>query len=190
MMKSKYKILTDICSLKKQDINIPIIELNKKKSNDLKELNKTKFFSLNPFLHWQSNESFLNNNSIAYLNSVHPTKLRLNLKEAPSTNLKGLKEAPFTSELFPEPTNRALLGTKAVEVTTRKWEATLQRHKQQWKRLKATKSKPSDVLYKYLNTFSKYSTRIKGLLFKYNQLIAYNFKKKIKLRGVEPFAFD
>ena len=184
-MKSKYKIFTDICSLKKQDINIPRIELNKKKSNDL---NKTKFFSLNPFpfLQWQSNESFLNNNSIAYLNSVHPTKLRLNLKEAPSTNLKGLKEAPFTSELFPEPNNRALLGTKAVEVTTRKWGATLQRHKQQWKRLKAKKSKPSDVLYKYLNTFSKYSTRIKGLLFKYNQLIAYNFKKKIKLRGVEP----
>jgi hypothetical protein len=51
----------------------------------------------------------------------------------------------------------------------------------------ATKSKSSDVIYEYLKTDSKYSNKKNGVLLKYNQHIAYNFKKKnIKLRGVEP----
>ena len=51
---------------------------------------------------------------------------------------------------------------------------------------KANEKKSSDVIYEYLKTFSKYSNRKNGLLLKYNQHIAYNFKKNIKLRGVEP----
>ena len=51
---------------------------------DLKELNKQIFFSLTS-LHMYRKESLLTDSSTAYLNTVHPTKLRVNLNEAPST---------------------------------------------------------------------------------------------------------
>jgi hypothetical protein len=61
---------------------------------DLTELNKQIFFPLT-HLHKYRKESLINNTSIAYLNSVHPTKLRVNLNKTPSKKhlgLRGLKE--------------------------------------------------------------------------------------------------
>ena len=57
---------------------------------DLTELNKQIFFPLT-HLPKHRKESLINNNSTAYLNSVHPTKLRVNLNKSPSTNHQGLR---------------------------------------------------------------------------------------------------
>jgi len=60
---------------------------------DLTELNKQIFFPLT-HPHKYRKESLINNTSIAYLNSVHPTKLRVNLNKTPSKKvlvLRGLK---------------------------------------------------------------------------------------------------
>jgi len=52
---------------------------------DLTELNKQIFFPLT-HLHKYRKESLITNQSTAYLNSVHPTKLRVNLNKTPSKN--------------------------------------------------------------------------------------------------------
>lgn len=66
------------------------------------ELNKQIFFPLTP-LHMYRKESLLTTTSIAYLNSVHPTKLRVNLNKTPSTKVKGLTVAPSnTSDVIYE----------------------------------------------------------------------------------------
>ena len=61
-------------------------------SPDLTELNKQIFFPLThlPMYRYRK-ESLITNNSTAYLNSVHPTKLRVNLNKTPSTKLFGLR---------------------------------------------------------------------------------------------------
>lgn len=143
MMISEYKIFTTIWSLLNKHKYQPLAGCDSilKKSPDLKELNKQIFFPLTS-IHGYRKESLLTKTSTAYLNSVHPTKLRVNLNEAPSTKHPGLTEAP---------------------------------------------SQPSDVIYEYLNTFSKYSKRTNGVLLNYNQHIAYNFNRRnLLLRGVEP----
>ena len=68
----------------------------KQTTPELKELNKQIFFPLTP-LHTYRKESLLTKTSTAYLNSVHPTKLKVNLNEAPSTKLFGLTAAPSNS---------------------------------------------------------------------------------------------
>ena len=73
-------------------------------SPDLTELNKKFFFTLN-HLHVYRKESLLTNTSTAYLNSVHPSKLRVNLNKTPSNSkeLLGLKVAPSkTSDILYE----------------------------------------------------------------------------------------
>jgi len=143
MMTSKYNILTAIWSLLKKPKYQPLAGCDSilKKSSVLQELNKQIFFPLTSLPRYRK-ESLLNKTTAAYLNSVHPTKLRLNLNEAPSKKQPGLKEAP---------------------------------------------SHPSDVIYEYLKTFSKYSNRKNGLLLTYNQHIVYNFNRRnLLLRGVEP----
>jgi hypothetical protein len=62
------------------------------KSPDLTELNKQIFFPLT-HLHKYRKESLLTETSIAFLNSVHPTKLRLNLNKTPSNKQLGLTVA-------------------------------------------------------------------------------------------------
>ena len=60
---------------------------------DLTEINKQIFFPLT-HLHKYRKESLINNQSTAYLNSVHPTKLRVNLNNPHSKkqrDLRGLK---------------------------------------------------------------------------------------------------
>jgi Mitochondrial ribosomal protein (VAR1) len=91
MMNSKYKIFLNIKSLFKK--HKPLLEDNGilTKSPDLTKLNKQNLFPLTS-LHRYRKESLLNKTSTAYLNSVHPTKLRVNLNEAPSkTKTKKLK---------------------------------------------------------------------------------------------------
>ena len=145
MMTSKYNILTAIGSLLKKPKYQPLAGCDSilKKSSGLQELNKQIFFPLTSQHRYRyRKESLLNKTTVAYLNSVHPTKLRLNLNEAPSKKHPGLKEAP---------------------------------------------SHPSDVIYEYLKSFSKYSNRKNGLLLTYNQHIVSNFNKRnLLLRGVEP----
>jgi len=65
----------------------------KQPTPEITELNKQIFFSLTP-LHTYRKESLLTKTSTAYLNSVHPTKLKVKLNEAPSTKLFGLRAAP------------------------------------------------------------------------------------------------
>jgi len=63
-------------------------------SSFLKEFNKQNFFPLSQLqLHKYRKESLLTEQSIAYLNSVHPTKLRVNLNKTPSTKHQGLRVA-------------------------------------------------------------------------------------------------
>ena len=60
--------------------------------NKKKEFNKEKqiFFPLTPW-HMYRKESLLTKTSTAYLNSVHPQKLRVNLNKTPSTKQLGLR---------------------------------------------------------------------------------------------------
>jgi Mitochondrial ribosomal protein (VAR1) len=60
------------------------------------DLSKQIFFPLTS-THRSRKESLLNNTSTAYLNSVHPKKLRVNLNEAPSTKLKCITKPPSKS---------------------------------------------------------------------------------------------
>jgi hypothetical protein len=61
-------------------------------SPDITELNKQIFFPLTQ-LHNYRKESLLTETSTAYLNSVHPTNLRVNLNKAPSKKHTGLTVA-------------------------------------------------------------------------------------------------
>ena len=160
MKNSKYDIIPSINNLLKKDHPLHgdkgII-----KKPDLKELSKQNLFPLTS-LHGERKESLLNKTSIASvasakitfpwldkglayskageandLNSVHPTKLRLNLKEAPSKTkkLKGLNEAPLLhvrNELVPfcpkldfclgPRSEKASLGLGQVNNEGSKWE--------------------------------------------------------------------
>ena len=98
--KHEYKIFQAIWSLLNKQKHQPSAGWDSllKKKPDLKELNKQIFFPLTPLhLYRNRKESLLTKTSIAYLNSVHPTKLRVNLNEAPSTKLPGLRVAPSIS---------------------------------------------------------------------------------------------
>jgi len=71
-------------------------------SPSLKELNKQIFFPLTN-IHKYRKESLLTKTSTAYLNSVHPQKLRVNLNKTPSKKLIGLRVAPSkTSDVIYE----------------------------------------------------------------------------------------
>ena len=67
-----------------------------RKPLELTELNKQIFSPLTPSPIYRK-ESLLTKTSTAYLNSVHPTKLRVNLNKTPSTKLPGLTKSPSNS---------------------------------------------------------------------------------------------
>jgi hypothetical protein len=119
-------------------------------------------------------ESLLTDSSTAYLNTVHPTKLRVDLNEAPSTKTKTKKNKKNKKQNKKgRATNKSGLRLASL--------LHLRNEKQ--------KSKTSNVIYEYLKTFSKYRERKTGLLINHNQQIVYNFNSQnlsLSLRGVKP----
>ena len=110
MMNSEYKnnnknkIFPNILNFSNKQIQHPLMGWDGiiKESPDLKELNKQIFFPLT-HLHMYRKESLLTNTSTAYLNSVHPKKLRVNFNKTPSTKLLGLTVSPSnTSDVIYE----------------------------------------------------------------------------------------
>jgi hypothetical protein len=73
-------------------------------SPDLTEINKQIFFPLNPLQlqkYRYRKENLLTEKSTAYLNPIHPKKLRVNSNKTPSTKLNGLRIA--SSNIFDVP---------------------------------------------------------------------------------------
>ena len=143
-----------------------------KKNPDLKELNKPALPALAALttVHMYRKESLLTDSSTAYLNTVHPTKLRVNLNEVPSTKAQTTKK---NKQNKTNKTNKSGLRLASL--------LHLRNEKQ--------KSKTSNVICEYLKTFSKYRKRKTGLLINHNQQIAYNFNSQnlsLSLRGVKP----
>ena len=169
---SKYNniIFPNICNLSNKQKPKPLmggVDIIKE-SPDLKELNKQNFFPLT-HLHLYRKESLLTETSTAYLNSVHPTKLRVNLNKTPSPKFHGLTVAPPCN--WASGPLQMRIGPLAFEHRANEMKC----------------SNTSDVIYEYLKTFSNYSHSKKGVLINFNQHIAYNFNKKnLLLRGVEP----
>jgi len=141
----------NIRNFSNKQIQKPLNDLNGmiKQTPDLTELNKQIFFPLTQ-LHIYRKESLLTETSTAYLNSVHPTKLRVNLNQKPTKLRVNLNK----HHLKTKHTNKKLNG------------------------LNVAPSKTSDVIYEYLKTFSKYSNSQKGVLINFNQHIAYNFNNR------------
>jgi Mitochondrial ribosomal protein (VAR1) len=85
MMISEYKKINSLGCLLNKHKHHPLVggENILQKSPDLAEINKQIFFPLTS-LHSYRKESFLNKTSTDYLKSLHPTKMRVNLNEAPS----------------------------------------------------------------------------------------------------------
>jgi len=126
-----------------------VANATKTKTPDLKELNKQIFFSLTPSQRYRK-ESLLTDSSTAYLNTVHPTKLRVNLNEAPSTKTTTTKKQKTKNKK----------QTKTNKKSGLRFASLLQlRNKKQ-------QSKTSNEIYEYLKTFSKYRERKPGLLKK------------------------
>jgi len=101
--------------------------------------------------------------------------LRVNLNEAPSTKTTTKNKTKRQSQ-------------KKQTKKQKKQKSRLRFASLLKLRNKKQKSKPSNEIYEYLKTFSKYRERKPGLLKNYNQQIAYNFNSQnlsLSLRGLE-----
>jgi hypothetical protein len=90
--KNESKLISALRSLINMEEHQPLVggDILLTKTPDLTEIHKQIFFPLTS-LHMYRKESLLTKKSTAYLNSVHPTKLRVNLNEGPSKELPGLR---------------------------------------------------------------------------------------------------